>query len=136
MFYIYIRCFLDFEKINSFLCCFCWTEDETPLHLSYDCTKTKNSWNKLESYIANKTLSIPLLAPQRVISSFNELSVNPYLWVLFSLYNARSNDYRNSEYLKANINKTKNIEKVINLQEPKKRSKFLKNWYRFIDHNT
>ena len=43
----------------------------------------------------------------------------------FCVYNARSSGYLNIEYLKAIIDKAKNIEREISKHQPNKRSKYL-----------
>ena len=41
--------------------------EETPLHLIYNCIKTKLLWDQLKYFISNETLSFPSLAPQSAI---------------------------------------------------------------------
>ena len=63
-----------FAKIDSPLCSFCKMMDETPLHLFYNCTKTKLLSDQLKVFISNKTLSIPSFTPQSAILSHNDFS--------------------------------------------------------------
>ena len=50
-----------FGKIDSPLWSFCKMIDETPLHLFFNCTKTKLLWDQLKEFISNGTLSFPCL---------------------------------------------------------------------------
>ena len=63
-----------FEKIDSPLCPFCKMIEETPLHLFYNCIKTKLLWDQLKDFISNETLSFPSLTPQSAILGHINLS--------------------------------------------------------------
>ena len=89
--------------------------DETPLHLLYNCTKTKLLWDQLKEFISNTTLSILFLSPPSAILGYIDLSDN-YLLInhiiliqKFYIYNSRNRGYLNTEHLKAIIDKTKSI---------------------------
>ena len=56
-----------FGKIDSPLCSFCKMTDKTPLHLLYNCAKTKLFWDQLKEFISNTTLSILFPTPQSAI---------------------------------------------------------------------
>ena len=56
-----------FRKFDSFICSFCKMIDETPLHLFYNCTKSKLHWDQLKELMSNITLFIPSLMPQNAI---------------------------------------------------------------------
>ena len=43
-----------FVKIALPLCSFCKMIDKTPLHLFYNCTKTKLLWDQLKEFISNE----------------------------------------------------------------------------------
>ena len=49
-----------FGKIDSPLCSFGKMVDKTPLHLFYNCTKSKLLPDQLKELISNTTLPIPL----------------------------------------------------------------------------
>ena len=122
----------SFGKIDSSLCSFCKMIDETPLHLFYNCTKTKLLWDQLKEFISNKTLSIPSLTPQSAILSHIDL-LDDYLLInhlilicKFYIYNSKNRGYLNIEHLKTIIDKTKRIEEEISKHELKKRSKSLR----------
>ena len=79
-----------FGKIDSPLCSFCKMIEETPLHLFYNCIKTKLLWDQLKDFISNKTLSFPSLAPQSAILDHIDLSddyllIN-HLILIYKLY--------------------------------------------------
>ena len=64
--------------------------DKTPLHLCYNCTKTKLLWDQLKEVISNETLSIPSLTPQSAILDHIDLSddyllIN-HLMLIYKLY--------------------------------------------------
>ena len=63
-----------FGKIDSFLCSFCKMIDESPLHLFYNCAKTKLLWDQLKEFISNEALSFPSLTPQSAIMGQIDLS--------------------------------------------------------------
>ena len=63
-----------FAKIVSPLCSFCKMIDESPLHLFYNCTKTKLLWDQLKEFISKEALSFPSLTPQSAILGQIDLS--------------------------------------------------------------
>ena len=98
-----------FGKIDSPLWSFCKMIDETPLHLFFNCTKTKLLWDQLKEFISNKTLSFPSLTPQSAILGHIDLSAD-YLLIKrlifiykFYTYNSRNRESLNSEHLKTII---------------------------------
>ena len=101
-----------FGKIDSPLCSFCKMIEETPLHLFYNCIKTKLLWDQLKDFISNETLSFPSLTPQSAILGHIDLSddyllINHIILIYkFYIYNSRNRGYLNIEHLKANIDKT------------------------------
>ena len=128
-----------FGKIDSPLCPFCKMIEETPLHLFYNCIKTKLLWDQLKDFISNETLSFPSLTPQSAILGHINLSddyllINHIILIYkFYIYNSRNRGYLNIEHLKAIIDKTKRIEEEISKHELKKRSKYLMKWRPFTD---
>ena len=90
-----------FGKIDSPLCSFCKMIEETPLHLFYNCIKTKLLWDQLKDFISNKTLSFPSLAPQSAILDHIDLSddyllINHLILIYkFYIYNSRNRGYLN-----------------------------------------
>ena len=79
-----------FGKIDSPLCSFCKMIEETPLHLFYNCIKTKLLWDQLKEFISNKTLSLPSLTPQSTIVGHIDLSADylliKHLILFYKLY--------------------------------------------------
>ena len=94
-----------FGKIDSPLCSFCKMVDETPIHLLYNCTKTKLLWDQLKYFISNITLSISSVTPQSVILVHIDLSddnllINHHLILIYKFYisNSRNSGYLNIEH--------------------------------------
>ena len=99
-----------FEKIDSPLCSSCKMIDETPLHLFYNCTKTKLLWDQLSF--------LPLMSQSAILGHINlsddYLLINHLILIYkFHIYNSRNRGYLNIEHLKAIIDKTKRIEEEI-----------------------
>ena len=84
-----------FGKNYSPLCSFSKIIEETPLHLFYNCIKTKLLWDQLKEFISNKTLSFPSLTPQSAILGHIDLSddylINHIILIYkFYIYNCRN----------------------------------------------
>ena len=81
---------------------------ETPLHLFFNCKKTKLLWDQLKEFISNKT-SFPSLTPQSAILGHIDLSTDYLLMkhlifiYKFYIYNSRNRESLNTEQLKAII---------------------------------
>ena len=86
----------SFGKIDSPLCSFCKMIEETPLHLFYNCIKTKLLWDQLKDFISNKTLSFSSLTPQSASVGHMNLSddyllINDIILInKFYIYNSRN----------------------------------------------
>ena len=123
-----------FGKSNSPHCSFCKKEEETPLHLFYECSKTSNLWIELQLCLENKIL-LPSITPQSTIFGFiditeNNILLNHLLLIFkFYLYNARKTGNINIENLKASIYNIKNVEREISKDNPKKEMKYKKKWH-------
>ena len=121
-----------FGKTDSPLCSFCKMISETPLHLFYNCTKTKLLWDQLKEFISNETLSISSLTPQSAILGHIDLSddyllINHLILIYrFYIYNSRNRGCLNIDHSKAIIDKTKRLEEEISKYELKKRFNYLK----------
>ena len=61
------------EKVQSPLCSFCNSEDETPLHIFCTCNVTKRLWNKLK-YFVSRYLHIPEITPRSALLEFLNIS--------------------------------------------------------------
>ena len=120
-----------FGKIDSPFCSFCKIIEETPLHLFYNCIKTKLFWDQLKDFISNEKLSFSSRTPQSAILGHIDLSddyllINHIILIYkLSIYNSRNRGYLNIEHLKAIIDKDKRIEEGNRKHELKKRSKYL-----------
>ena len=86
----------SFGKIDSPLCSFCKMIEETPLHLFYNCIKTKLLWDQLKDFISNKTLCFSSLTPQSASVGYINLSddyllINDIILInKFYIYNSRN----------------------------------------------
>ena len=79
-----------FGKIDSPLCSFCKMIEETPLHLFYNCIKTKLLWDQLKDFISTETLSFPSLTPQNFF--FAKLFLKEWetcVWLCFFWFSQR-----------------------------------------------
>ena len=113
-----------FGKISSSLCSFRQTNDGIPVHLFFECTRTKLLFNEIQPFGPNALVSNPLTTQSFImgISNLSENSLLPnHLLVIFKyyLYNAREDGNLSIELLKASIYETKNIEKEISKIDPK-----------------
>ena len=127
-----------FGKIDSPLCPFCKKIEETPLHLFYNCIKTKFLWDQLKDFISNET-SFPSLTPQSAILGHINLSddyvlINHIILIYeFYICNSKNRGYLNFEQLKAIIDKTKKIKEETRKRKFKKRLEYLIKWRPFTD---
>ena len=62
------------QQCNSIATAFCKMIEDTPLHLCYNCIKTKLLWDQWKELISNETLSFPSLTPQSAILGHINLS--------------------------------------------------------------
>ena len=62
------------QQCNSIATAFCKMIEDTPLHLCYNCIKTKLLWDQWKELISNETLSFPSLTPQSAILGHTNLS--------------------------------------------------------------
>ena len=60
----------------SSLCSFCNSEDETPLHLFFNCHIVKSFWTQLDNYFSHD-FRLRTLTPQAaLLGMFNDSSIN------------------------------------------------------------
>ena len=67
-----------FGKVSSPLCSFCKQDDETILHLFYECNFTKELWNRLNEFF-NVSLQLPHLSPQTAFFGFPNTNSDCFL---------------------------------------------------------
>ena len=70
--------------------------EETPLHIFYNCIKTKLHWDQLKDFIPKETLSFPSLTPNSAMLGHIDLT-DVYLLIIhiiliykFYIYNSRN----------------------------------------------
>ena len=94
-----------FGKVTSPSCSFCKLNDETNMHLFYDCLIVKKLWNQLTSILSDNFI-FAISTPQSSIFGFWNLDTNEYLilnhlLLVFKMYiyNARATGYLNISHL-------------------------------------
>ena len=94
-----------FGKVTSPSCSFCKLNDETNMHLFYDCLIVKKLWNQLTSILSDDFI-FAISTPQSSIFGFWNLDTNEYLILNHLLlafkmyiYNARTTGYLNISHL-------------------------------------
>ena len=68
MLYLYRKLYI-FGKIDSPLCSNCFSNDETIVHLFWECVRVSQLWNQLRIFFSTD-LNLPLLTPQTAIFGF------------------------------------------------------------------
>ena len=105
-----------FKIVDSPLCSYCNTEEETPLHLFHFCSKTEQLWNKLKQYLS-QSITIPQTTPQSSIFCFfdiyeHSILINYLLLIFkFHVFNARNTKQLKFENFKTAIRNIMAIEK-------------------------
>ena len=120
-----------FEKVTSPQCFFCKLQDETTMHLFYDCLIVKKLWNKLKSILSNN-LNFPISTPHSAIFRFWDLDTKEHLilnhlLLIFKMYiyNARTTGYLNISHLLIYIKGIKDTKKKLCESNGKRRKKNL-----------
>ena len=123
-----------FGKASSPLCSFSNLDDETILHLFYECNFTKELWNRLSLFF-NDSLHLPHLSPQTACFGFPNTYSNCFLLenhilLLFKnyLYNSRTQGIITLSKFIRIIAKVKNIEKEIAGDNDQKIMLYNKKW--------
>ena len=123
-----------FGMKESPLCFYCNTNDETSIHLFYECNSTKYLWLQLNRYF-HSDLTFHVLTPQTaILGLFNDSVSSIHLindiLLLFKLYIYKSrNKHRlNINKLFANILNIKKLEKVTAFGDAKKVATYNKKW--------
>ena len=118
-----------FGKSSSPLCPFCKNDDETILHLFYECDITK-ALSKILISLFGKSLNLRFLSPQIAFLWFTNIYCNDILLknhILF-LCNSRKHEKIWLNNLISNATKVKNIEKEIAGNNEKKVMLYNKTW--------
>ena len=121
-------------KTKSPLCCYCNTNDETPIHLFCECNSTKPLWLQLNRRF-HSNLKFPELTPQTaIVDIFNDSVSNIHLvnhillLLKLYIYKSRNKHRLNIHELLANILNIKKIEKVTAIGNVKKVAAYNKKW--------
>ena len=123
-----------FGKVTSPRCSFCKLQDETIMHLFYDCLIVKKLWNQLKSILSNN-LNFLISTPQSAIIGFWDLDMNEHLilnhlLLIFKMYiyNARTTGYLNISHLLIYIKGIKDTKKKLCENNAKRRKKINKKY--------
>ena len=118
-----------FWKVTSSLYLICQLNDETIVHLFYDCLIVKRLWNQPKSILSN-SLTFLISAPQSAIFGFWDLDTNEHLALNHLLlvlkvyiYNARTTGHFNISPLLICIKGIKDTEKKLCENYAKRRKK-------------
>ena len=121
-------------KTKNPLCSYCNTNDETPMHLFYECNSTNLLWLQLNRHF-HYDLKFPELTPQTaIVGIFNDfvsdIHLINHILLLFELYiyKSRSEHRLNIHELLANILNIKKLEKVTATGNVKKVAAYNKKW--------
>ena len=85
-----------FGKIETFLCSFCHSYDETSKHIFLECICVKQLWNHVR-FLTND-ISLPILTPQTVIFGFingienNVNKITNHILLIFKLHVCKSRE--------------------------------------------
>ena len=122
-----------FNLTNSPFCSFCSKNEETTIHIFYECEKVRILWSDLKLYLPQ--LSLPDLSPQTALFGFYEDSENElfilskHILLPFKLYVYKDRENKNLSVqgLVSMIIETKKIERKIAIKN-NKIEKFNKKW--------
>ena len=128
-----------FGIVNTPLCSFCGSEEETTLHLFLNCTICNKVWLDLKNFLKND-IDIPLLSPQSAIFGFLEEDNNMFvtinqLLLLFKYFVYKSRDSKKLSFQKflKMVQKIRDLEKIISQGNQSKEKRFNKKWKVFND---
>ena len=85
-------------KQNTCMCCFCKSEEETPIHLFSKCRISRNIWREVQLQYQNN-IQLPDLSPQSAYLGFyeiieNKIIINHILLIFkLTLYLSRKNKH-------------------------------------------
>ena len=118
-----------FRKHNIPLCLFGNLEDETVIHLSVHCSKTKRLWYTVIQYF-KINLHIPPLSSQSVIFGFFEADDKVFLILSHILLLFKYNVYvsRSSKVFSFEAMKVCELEKILSQSNERKRKLFTEKW--------
>ena len=115
-----------FKKLSCPLCCFCQSENKTPIHLFHGCIKTNSLWYKLKKFLKGK-IDLPVKIFGFLNYENNSDIINHLLLIFkYYLFNSRQHKKLSLEVLKNEIVKIYNLEKQLCLNDFKKMRKFRK----------
>ena len=118
---------LKLRKVESPLCSFCKSEDETYIHVVYRCRKTSILWRQLHEFFST-ALDFLSISPQNAILGFRDDALEHkvllnHILLIFKncIYKARENKSLDFNILKNYLIKLSHLE--ANLKDNEKYSK-------------
>ena len=102
-----------FKKLSCPLCCFCQSENKTPIHLFHGCIKTDSLWYKLKKFLKGK-IDLPVKIFGFLNYENNSDIINHLLLIFkYYLFNSREHKKSRHEVLKKEIVKISKIFKTL-----------------------
>lgn len=124
------------KLVDTPLCSFCNSINETVSHLFYECNITKLLWLQVVTFFKDK-ISIPNLSVQSAVIGFLDLPKKDFVLlniILLSfkitLYKHRSKHIPTLVNIVNNISKREIIEKSYSMDDPRKRRYHITKWQR------
>ena len=118
--------------LNTAICSFCNTLEETPIHILFDCVLAKCLWERLRMKFQNDFI-LPSLTPQAAILGLydeandnDKLLSHTLLIFKYYIYISREKGTLNIDILLANLIKVKKREKQIIIVTISKREAYKK----------
>ena len=128
-----------FGTLQHSFCSFCNLEEETPMHIFYNCNHMQILWERLKYYIQSN-LELLSLTSQSVILGFTDsqsenLIIINHLLLTFKYYifKSRSNKHLSFLQLKIDIIKVKTLEEDLSKGDNNKSKKYRKKWQKVSD---
>ena len=121
-----------FGIINTALCSFCNTLEETPIHIFFDCVHVKCIWERLRMKFRNDFI-LPSLTQTAILGLYNEANDNYNLGHIllilkYYIYISRKKRTLNIDILIANLRKVKKRETQLSIGIINKREAYKKKW--------
>ena len=122
-----------FGIINTALCSFCNTLEETPIHIFFDCVHVKCLWERLQMKFQNDFILPSLTLQTAILRLYNKANDNynllSHILLIFKyIYISREKRTLNTNILIANLRKVKKREKEISICK----QNLINNLYRVI----
>ena len=115
---------------DTVLCSYCSVENETPVHLFFECTETKNLWLQIQRNFPG--IPLPNITAESAFIGlpFDSPILIQHMHLIFRicLYKGRERRSCNFQYVFNKLKQTKKYETFITFNNPRKRLKNLEKW--------